>query len=972
MNTLLPDWLMNSKKTFVFLTDYYGQILEVNKLMYKYEPDIPSDIHSLYCLDKNPEIKIILNEFLKGKNLKTQYTSIVQNNKYFEFEISKYSDGILIWICDSLSNNEHLLNIVDSQFLVFIEYTGDSIFITDYKGKYVYANSSACKLVGYTKTEFLELRIEDILDLKDLKENPIDYDALKEGQTVLSDRKFVRKNGQIIYVELQSKQLENGNILSIVRDITKRKKLEIELQFAYSQLQTAQKIAKLGYIEWNWKGNKTFWNDQAYEVFGVTKEHGIIAEEEFRSMIYPEDKEYVSKMRYEIVDKRIPMHVEFRFRWKNGSLRTILCYMEPRYDSNGDFVKLQGTVQDVTDIRKLQKENLKLSSLLSAAEKIADLGSWELYKETQTGIWSDQMYKLFNYTEKTVPLFQDFLNLIHPQDRKYIQEQAFLAFSEKSHLKGQIRTNPAHGDIKYLKYHCVSVLNEKGEIYKLVGTFYNNTSQVLIENELQNQKENLQITLNSIGDAVIATDNKGRITKINPVAQKLTEFTDTSAIGLPLEKVFNIINSETKNVVPNPVQIVLKTGEIVGLANHTKLISKSGKEYHIADSGAPIRNNKGQIKGVVLVFRDITKEYEFQEKLISSEKILNSAELIAKLGTWKIDLRTNERYWSKGMYELLSVFNIKEIPNPEIYKSIFHEEDIDMFYANIDYVLKKKETKSMLLRSNTKIYELRYFFINISIELNDDGEPLFIYGTTQDITESKINEEKLKELLQVTYQQKERLKQFSFMVSHNIRSSVSSIIGLSSLLQNEYEPKAIKMLESSASRLDEIIKSVNQILHVEEKKDDHITKSCNILDFVTQIINLNQTTIKLRQAVVNINIDPNFEVNIIPSYLDSILHNLFSNALKYGVTEKSKIIEIYSYKSNNTIELYIKDYGIGIDLEKDRDKLFKFGKRLNNIGEGQGIGLYMTKRQIEASGGELEVFSKLNEGTMFKLIFNEN
>lgn len=124
----------------------------------------------------------------------------------------------------------------------------------------------------------------------------------------------------------------------------------------------------------------------------------------------------------------------------------------------------------------------------------------------------------------------------------------------------------------------------------------------------------------------------------------------------------------------------------------------------------------------------------------------------------------------------------------------------------------------MLLRSNTKIYELRYFFINISIELNDDGEPLFIYGTTQDITESKINEEKLKELLQVTYQQKERLKQFSFMVSHNIRSSVSSIIGLSSLLQNEYEPKAIKMLESSASRLDEIIKSVNQILHVEEKK----------------------------------------------------------------------------------------------------------------------------------------------------------
>lgn len=137
----------------------------------------------------------------------------------------------------------------------------------------------------------------------------------------------------------------------------------------------------------------------------------------------------------------------------------------------------------------------------------------------------------------------------------------------------------------------------------------------------ENEKK-LQVTLQSIGDAVIATDINGNITQINKIAQSLTGWDYSDAIGKPLTEVFKIVNSYTRKIVVNPVQLVLESGVIVGLANHTLLISKDGKEYQIKDSGSPIQDDEGKIIGIVLVFRDVTKEFLIQEKLrIYQEKI---------------------------------------------------------------------------------------------------------------------------------------------------------------------------------------------------------------------------------------------------------------------------------------------------------------------------------------------------------------
>jgi PAS domain S-box-containing protein len=126
----------------------------------------------------------------------------------------------------------------------------------------------------------------------------------------------------------------------------------------------------------------------------------------------------------------------------------------------------------------------------------------------------------------------------------------------------------------------------------------------------------LHTILQSIGDGVIATDAEGRITVINPVAEQLTGWDSAEALGKPAEAVFRIINEFTGNPSENPVTRVLKEGTIIGLANHTLLITKNGSEIPIADSGAPIRTKEGEITGVVLVFRDQTEERR-REKMVS-------------------------------------------------------------------------------------------------------------------------------------------------------------------------------------------------------------------------------------------------------------------------------------------------------------------------------------------------------------------
>src|SRR5581483_6973788 len=147
-----------------------------------------------------------------------------------------------------------------------------------------------------------------------------------------------------------------------------------------------------------------------------------------------------------------------------------------------------------------------------------------------------------------------------------------------------------------------------------------------LQQDERRQREQLRVTLSSIGDAVVATDADGRVTFLNPVAEHLTGWPTHEATGLPLEQIFHIVNEESRQSVENPVNKVIRQGTVIGLANHTVLIARDGREIPIDDCAAPIRGDGAAVSGVVLVFRDVTEARKAVDARLRLAAIVESSD----------------------------------------------------------------------------------------------------------------------------------------------------------------------------------------------------------------------------------------------------------------------------------------------------------------------------------------------------------
>lgn len=253
--------------------------------------------------------------------------------------------------------------------------------------------------------------------------------------------------------------------------------------------------------------------------------------------------------------------------------------------------------------------------------------------------------------------------------------------------------------------------------------------------DLRESEENLAITLRSIGDAVIATDVAGHVTRMNPTAERLTGWTLADAMGHALTDVFRIVNADTRQPVADPVQLVMEHGQVVGLANHTVLLARDGLEYQIADSAAPIRNAAGEIVGVVLVFSDVTEKYRVEQELRESEHTLREAQTIAHLGGWRIDLGSGRLSWTE------EVFQIHELPvgeSPTVEQAIdyYLPESRKSIELAVKDAIEKRLPFDLNLQIKTARGNIRWVHAQGAAR-HEAGVPSVVSGTFQDITERK-------------------------------------------------------------------------------------------------------------------------------------------------------------------------------------------------------------------------------------------
>ncbi len=255
-------------------------------------------------------------------------------------------------------------------------------------------------------------------------------------------------------------------------------------------------------------------------------------------------------------------------------------------------------------------------------------------------------------------------------------------------------------------------------------------------------EETLHTTLYSIGDAVISTDINGRVVSMNPVAESLTGWSSREATGQPLETVFCIINEQTRQPVESPVSNVLKSGHIVGLANHTLLIAKDGREIPIADSGAPIRNRFGETTGVVLVFRDQSKERANRKALEESEARFRGIYDSMSAGVARVSLdftieTANQAYCAMLGYtekELIGK-HLKDITDPEVITENFKKQQL-LAEGKIDHY---RMEKPFIHKNGNKIYGL----LDANLIRDAKGKPAYFLGSVVDITDRKKAEQAL-------------------------------------------------------------------------------------------------------------------------------------------------------------------------------------------------------------------------------------
>jgi diguanylate cyclase (GGDEF)-like protein/PAS domain S-box-containing protein len=273
-----------------------------------------------------------------------------------------------------------------------------------------------------------------------------------------------------------------------------------------------------------------------------------------------------------------------------------------------------GIQLDISRIKQQETELRRTQSLLERSNALAGVGGWELDLQTQALYWSDQTCRIHGVPPGYVPRLDEALAFYPPESRPQVEAavQAGMAAGTGWDLEVPF----VRRDGTRLMVHALGrVEHENGEPVRLVGAFQDITARIEQQTrvkelaaELAREHELLRVTLRSIGDAVITTDPDGRVTWLNPVAERLTGWAETQALGRPLGEVFRIVHEHTREPAADPVHTCLAQGGVATLAEHTLLLARDGREVGIEDSAAPIRGADGQVHGAVLVFHDVTEQ----------------------------------------------------------------------------------------------------------------------------------------------------------------------------------------------------------------------------------------------------------------------------------------------------------------------------------------------------------------------------
>lgn len=404
-----------------------------------------------------------------------------------------------------------------------------------------------------------------------------------------------------------------------------------------------------------------------------------------------------------------------------------------------------------------------------------------------------------------------------------------------------------------------------------------------------------------------------------------------------------------------------------------QIITAKGNEKWVIAAGKPIFKNKRLI-GLIGTFQDVNDQVLSEIKTKENEHLLKTLIDHLPLNVFIKDKESRKVLVNRAECDYLGVSGPEEVLGKTDY-DFYDEETANITREDDLHVMNSRTPILGEERGSIKKNGDAITFLTSKIPLiGDDGTAYGLVGISMDITNLKQKEEELRDLINVTSLQNKKLVNFAHIVSHNLRSHTANFSMLLDFLiheKSEEEKKnIIGMLIDASDNLLETLENLNEVVAIStntnlEKKPINLNEKIKVVQQNLAAFLLNNNA-----KIVN-SISDDVHIKAVPAYIESILMNFITNGVKYKDPERNPIINLSATSNNGYTILSIADNGMGIDLKKYGDKLFGMYKTFHDKKDSRGIGLYITKNQIEAMNGKVIACSEVGKGTTFNIYFNE-
>jgi PAS domain S-box-containing protein len=428
-------------------------------------------------------------------------------------------------------------------------------------------------------------------------------------------------------------------------------------------------------------------------------------------------------------------------------------------------------------------------------------------------------------------------------------------------------------------------------------------------------------------------------------------------------------NQSTDSFVQQLVAIVCKSN---ALAMETQIKDNAGNTLDIHLRWSVMRGYEETLERVIISSEDITVQKEAERIILNSQHRIESLVNTIDGIVWECDYNTYEFTYVNKKAEEISGYPVSEwLHDPTFWADKIHPDDREWAIAfcveNSQSKLQYDFEYRMIAKDGSVIWMRD--IVNV---IQENGIPVSLKGIMIDITKTKEAENDLNDSLELVNEQKKRLMNFSYIVSHNLRSHAANIQSITNLIDtaesDAERDEMIGMLKTVSGSLNDTMIHLNDLVNVQA----NVTLAVESLNLKLYIENAQKAIsdqIDKKEAVIVDNVPEEIMVNYNPAYLESILLNLLSNALRYSHPDRKPLITADWQQENGKNVLKVTDNGVGIDLARYGDKLFGMYKTFHGNSDARGIGLFMTRSQVEAMGGSIEVESELGKGTTFKIFF---